>query len=246
MSAYTWQHGLELIKQGNLPDAERVLREVIRGDPLSFEGHLYLGAAVAQQGRYDEAVGLLRTATEILPDHPAAHYNLGFALEQTKDLEAAVAEYQTTLRLKPDHAKAGQRLHGIEAQRAAQRRQAVAAATPGSWASQTQEEPVYSEEELEAADRAAAMEHAIARTAVMVSWGIGLAALFCAFSQAMGVFYGAIIVLPVLGPMVYLVALDGLDWFSVNPKLAIPVSVVGLLLSAVAVIWAIKVGAFSG
>jgi tetratricopeptide (TPR) repeat protein len=242
MASSTWQRGVDLIKQGQFQEAERVLQEVVRADPLSFEGHYHLGAALAKQQRYEEAAAALKQAAQILPDHPAVHYNLGLMLERTDDLQAAASEFQTALRLAPDHPKARQRLQAIEAQRAAKVHQAVIAATPGSWTAPKSDEPTYSQEELKAADRAAAREQFLVKGAVFVSWGIGLAALFLVFSHMMSIFYGAIIVVPFLAPLIYLVALDAYDWFSVNPKLAIPVSAVGIVFSALAVIWAIRTG----
>jgi tetratricopeptide (TPR) repeat protein len=246
MACPTWQQGADLVKQGQFQEAERILQEVVRADTLSFEGYYYLGAALAKQQRPEEAIAALRHATQLRPGHAGAYYNLGLMCEQTGDLQAAANAFQAALRLAPDRAKARQRLQAVQAQRAAQVHQAAAAATPGSWTAPKSDEPVYSKEELEAADRAAAREQFLVKGAVFVSWGIGLAALFLVFSHMMSIFYGAIIVMPFLAPLIYLVALDAHEWFSVNPKLAIPVSAVGIVFSIAAVIWAIRTGVFRG
>ena len=241
-----WQQGLELIKQGQLAEAEQVLRAAVSAEPSVFEGYYYLGAALAKQQRPEEAIPVLRHATQLGPGHAGVHYNLGLVCEQTGDLQAAANAFQAALRLAPDHAKARQRFQAVQARRAAAIQEAAAAATPGAWSSAKKEEPAYSKEELQAADRAAAIEQTIAKGAVFVSWGIGLAALFIVFSHMMSVFYGAIIILPFLAPLIYLVGLDAYDWFAVKPKLAIPVSAVGLVFSLAAVIWAISTGVFRG
>jgi len=247
MTGPTWQQGEELVRQGDFTQAEQILREVVRVEPSSFEGHLFLGAALAKLDRHQEALAALRHATQLRPGHAGAFYNLGLMCEKTGDLQAAANALQAAIRLAPDHAKARQRLQTVQAQRAASIQQAVAAATPGaSWAADKPDEPAYSKEELEEADRAAAREQLLAKGAVFVSWGIGLAALFIVFSNMMSVFYGAVIVLPILAPMIYLVALDAHDWLAVKPKLAIPVSAVGIVFSIAAVIWAISTGVFRG
>ena len=248
MSAVSWQQGLELLKQGNAQEAEQLLRQVISIDTLSFEGNLYLGVALAQQGRSQEAVTPLSTAVNIDPNHAAAHYNLGLALQHAGDAHRAISEYEATLAIKPDHPKASQALESLRSQQAAPARPRPGVAQPTSvaaWESRESDEPAYSEEQLREADRAEKVQQFFVRGACMVAWGIGLTALFITFSNVMGVFFGIIIILPILGPMVYLIAMDSREWFVTNPKLAIPVSIVGVVFSAGAVIWSISQGGFS-
>lgn len=248
MSAVSWQQGLELLKQGKAQEAEQVLRQVTSTDTLSFEGNLYLGIALAQQGRFQEAATPLGTAVNIDPNHAAAHYNLGLALQHAGDAHRAISEYEATLAIKPDHPKASQALQGLRSQQAAAARPRPVMPQPTSvaaWESQQSDEPAYSEEQLREADRAEKIQQFFVRGACLVAWGIGLTALFITFSNVMGVFFGIIIVLPILGPLIYLIALDSREWLVVEPKRAIPISIVGLVFSAGAVIWSISQGGFS-
>lgn len=242
MSAVSWEQGLELLKQGKAQEAEQVLRQVTGVDALSFEGNFYLGTALAQQGRYQEAVTPFSTAVNIDPNHAGAHYNLGLALQHAGDAHRAMGELEAALAIKPDYAKASQALQALKSQQAAQGRPRPVmpqAVSPGQWESRQADEPVYSEEQLREADRAEKIQQFFVRGACMVAWGIGLTALFITFCNVMGPFFGIIIIVPILGPLVYLVAMDSREWFVVNPKLAIPVSIVGILFSIGAVIWSI-------
>lgn len=242
MSAANWRQGLELLKQGKAQEAEQILRQVTSTDALSFEGNFYLGTALAQQGRYEEAVTPFSTAVNIDPNHAGAHYNLGLALQHAGDTHKAVSEYEAALAVKPDYAKASQALESLKSQQAAQGRPRPTIpqpAAPGGWESREADEPAYSDDQLREADRAEKIQQILVRGACLVAWGIGLAALFVTFSNVMGPFFGIIIVAPILGPLIYLVAMDGREWFVVNPRLAIPVSIVGILFSIGAVIWAI-------
>jgi tetratricopeptide (TPR) repeat protein len=248
MSAVSWQQGLELLKQGKAQEAEQVLRQVTTTDALSFEGNFYLGVALAQQGRYQEAVAPLSTAVNIDPNHAGAHYNLGLALQHAGDTHRAMGEYEAALAIKPDYAKASQTLQSLKSQQAAPARpQPVMPqpGAPGAWQSSQSEEPVYSEEQLREADRAEKVQQFFVRGACMVAWGIGLAALFFEFSKVMSILFGIIIIAPILAPLIYLVALDGREWLSVNPKLAIPISIVGIVFSIPVTIWFFSRGGFS-
>ncbi len=248
MSTVTWQQGLELLKQGKAQEAEQILRQVTTVDALSFEGNFYLGTALAQQGRYQEAVAPLSTAVNVEPNHAGAHYNLGLALQHAGDTHRAMSEYEAALAIKPDYAKASQALQSLKSQQAAQARPRPVVpqpVSPAAWESREADEPVYSDQQLREADRVEKIQQFFVRGACMIAWGIGLAALFVTFCNVMGPFFGIIIVAPILGPLIYLVALDSREWLVVNPKLAIPISIAGLVFSIGAVVFAIVQGGFS-
>ena len=251
MSTAGWQEAVSLLQQGQAPQAEQLLRQVATADPYCFEGQLYLGIALAQQGRHQEAVGPLSAAANIRPDHAGARYNLAVMLQHTNDVPGAEQQYQAALQLDPNHAKARQALQALPARRPAgptPQAPAPAPRVPGLARSlesrpSTSDEPYYTDEELKAADRAEVRVQWLVRGSVLLAWGIGLAALFVAFSNVMSIFFGIVIVAPILGPLIYLVAMDGREWFSESPKLAIPVAAAGLVFSLIAVLWVHSKGA---
>jgi tetratricopeptide (TPR) repeat protein len=98
--------GRAWLRTGNFAAAEKALRESVRRDPDSVEGHFYLGVVLSEQKDFAAAIGYFRKATELKPDHALAWYNLGFCRKQKGDRAAACAAFQKAIACKPQFAEA--------------------------------------------------------------------------------------------------------------------------------------------
>lgn len=72
-----------------------------RGDRL--DGHLELGACLAESGRLEDAIAAWRRAAEIAPDSPDPRFRIGVALALLGRIDAAQEAYEGVLRDHPRH-----------------------------------------------------------------------------------------------------------------------------------------------
>ena len=72
--------GNTLLDTGQIDEAIRQFREVIRLKPDNTEVHSNLGVALARKGQMDEAIGQFQEAIRLKPDDAFAHDNLARAL----------------------------------------------------------------------------------------------------------------------------------------------------------------------
>jgi tetratricopeptide (TPR) repeat protein len=67
-------------ESGRLPEAEKVLRELLSKDPLDADALNYLGYMLAERGeKLDEAVDLVQRALKVEPENPSFLDSLGWA-----------------------------------------------------------------------------------------------------------------------------------------------------------------------
>ena len=110
-----WQHGMNLLTAGNTSEAIQSLQQFVHNRPDSFEGHNYLGVALAQSKRFDEAIASLQKATQLNAQSAQVRFNLGLALEGANRREAARKEYQSAVQLDPSYAAATQAISRLDA-----------------------------------------------------------------------------------------------------------------------------------
>lgn len=99
----TLEQGIAAFRAGEFDQAVRVLEEVSRQYPHSYEAFVYLGAAYSQVGRHNLAIGAFRRACEIKPSSPRVHYNLGQAYEAAGVPREAWFEYKRALEIEPNY-----------------------------------------------------------------------------------------------------------------------------------------------
>jgi Flp pilus assembly protein TadD len=92
--------------QGQLAQAEAVLRELLTSHDENESLHHELGVLCFQQQRYEPAALEFRRAVTLKPDHVDAYYNLGHALRKAGDDAGARDAFATAVRLSPGHARA--------------------------------------------------------------------------------------------------------------------------------------------
>jgi Flp pilus assembly protein TadD len=107
------EHGLQLLKAGQVDEAIHVLKQLEEADPDDPQVHTYLGAAFSRKSDRLHAVWEFEEALR-LEESAANYYNLGAMYESLHRMDEAVREYLTATQLDPSHARAAQavaRLH---------------------------------------------------------------------------------------------------------------------------------------
>lgn len=91
-------------RNGDLPSAEALYRQVLSQDPDHADALHLLGCLIETQGKVDAAIPMLLRATIANPHAYPYFYNLGNMLMKVGRLDEAVQHYRTAIRLKPDYA----------------------------------------------------------------------------------------------------------------------------------------------
>jgi thioredoxin-like negative regulator of GroEL len=94
--------GVDHLRAGRLPEAERELRESLRLRPGFALGHANLGAALERQGRAEEAEREYAIALQLSPNLAEAHQNLGRLLGVQGRTDLAIEHLEAALRSSPD------------------------------------------------------------------------------------------------------------------------------------------------
>ena len=79
-SLETLNRGLQLIQQGNVPQAIATFRQAIQQNPQLAPAHYNLGLALRQNGEIQAAATAFYQATQTDPEFALAFANLGAAL----------------------------------------------------------------------------------------------------------------------------------------------------------------------
>ncbi|MGD1935944.1 MAG: tetratricopeptide repeat protein [Cyanophyceae cyanobacterium] len=90
--------GNVLALNGNLLQAETLLREVLAREPNDGENHHGLGNALREQGRYEDAIVCFHRAIALKPDFAEAHCNLALIKSLLGNWIDGAAEYEWRLR----------------------------------------------------------------------------------------------------------------------------------------------------
>ena len=97
--------GALLIKLQRLDEAEPLLRESLRYDPLFPQAHYQLGLLLEKQKKDSAAVEELRQAATLKPDYAEPHYVLGRIYRRQGDTKNAEAAWTTFQKLKKEDPK---------------------------------------------------------------------------------------------------------------------------------------------
>jgi len=95
------QRALTLHQQGNLEEAERLYRDILRDEPGNAIATHYLGMVAWHRGDTGEAERLMHAALAADPTIPDFHSNLGLLMRDTRRLDAAIACYRKALEVDP-------------------------------------------------------------------------------------------------------------------------------------------------
>ena len=91
-------------KEGNLPEAERCCREVLRIEPEKAEAWNLLGAFYKRAGRSADAKHCFEEALRLDPGNPPYHNNLGEVYRNEGELGKAEECYRKAIELEPKYA----------------------------------------------------------------------------------------------------------------------------------------------
>jgi tetratricopeptide (TPR) repeat protein len=86
----------------DLPQAERLFRQVIQADASHSQAWRELGLTCLEMGKLADAEEGFRQAVRLAPGNAATHSDLGIALARQKKLDQAELSFREALRLKPD------------------------------------------------------------------------------------------------------------------------------------------------
>ena len=95
---------INLYLAGQMTQAERSCRELLKTDPQSTIVLNVLGAALQKLGQLAEAVKSFEKAIQIKPDYAEAYYNYGTALQELAKPAEAVKSFEKAIQIKPDFA----------------------------------------------------------------------------------------------------------------------------------------------
>ena len=104
--ADTLQRALAAHQLGDLVEAGRVYKIVLRKQPDHFDALHLLGMVEAQRGRPEKAERLIAKALQIDARAAEVHSNLGNVLHQLGRLQDALASYEQALRINPNYVMA--------------------------------------------------------------------------------------------------------------------------------------------
>ncbi|MEX2496346.1 MAG: sulfotransferase [Woeseia sp.] len=105
-------HAAEHHKAGQLEEAERLYREVVRGNPLNVDALRMLGRIALAAKRNADAERLFLRAIKLAPDFTGAMTDLGRVLKEQNQFAEAIDCFRRVIELEPDNAQAHFQLAG--------------------------------------------------------------------------------------------------------------------------------------
>ncbi len=97
----TLERARALHRQGRLPEAVPLYREVLNLEPRNVDALQLLGVALASMGDLERATVLLSAAAQLAPHSAGIQANLGGALSGRGRWQEALAAYEHALRSEP-------------------------------------------------------------------------------------------------------------------------------------------------
>jgi tetratricopeptide (TPR) repeat protein len=122
LGPYAWSYlnlGLAQVKQGQIDEGLKNLRESVRLWNTLPEAHLYLGFGLDKAGRFDEAETEMRKAIELRGNYLKAYELLGAFYQRRGRYEEALATYRRLHELDPGQTWVENRIRALEGQTAA-------------------------------------------------------------------------------------------------------------------------------
>ena len=100
------QKAQDLLANGFLAEAVRILSQVVQDDPGNVDAHLSLGTAFALQGLRAQSLKEVETAIHLSPNSAKAYNQLGVILSRFLETDAARKAFEDALALEPNFAEA--------------------------------------------------------------------------------------------------------------------------------------------
>ncbi len=93
----------EFLARGNVGEAERLSREVLKKDALDTAAMRILATVGVRLGKLEDASSLLERCLELAPDFHHARHNYATILLKRNEVEAALEEVEKLLQVEPDN-----------------------------------------------------------------------------------------------------------------------------------------------
>jgi tetratricopeptide (TPR) repeat protein/ADP-heptose:LPS heptosyltransferase len=129
----------KLHREGNVAQAEQVLRQLVKDHPSSAEAWFQLAALLQGQSKLDQALDAYRRVVQLFPNHAEGHTSIGILLCRLGKKQEGEASFRNAIRIKPDHAQAHNNL-GVVLAETGRRGEALA-----SWQETVRIAPNYAE-----------------------------------------------------------------------------------------------------
>ncbi|HKW89204.1 MAG TPA: tetratricopeptide repeat protein [Candidatus Acidoferrales bacterium] len=98
------------LQEGNLPDAEQVLKQALKVDPSLASTHFFYANLLRDQGKYDQAIAELKIALAQYPNDRVARNDLGRTLFLERRYADAIREFQAVIAIDPEDIEANYNL----------------------------------------------------------------------------------------------------------------------------------------
>jgi tetratricopeptide (TPR) repeat protein len=96
------QSALEHHQEGNLCEAERLYKDILRVHPENSDAWHLLGVLLSQTGDYNASISHINKSLEYNPVNAGAYNNLGISYQGKNQLEDAINCYRKAMQLDPD------------------------------------------------------------------------------------------------------------------------------------------------
>ena len=100
------EEALLLHKKGQLKEAEKLYKSILKSSSSNFEVIHLLGIIKIQLKQFEEAIVWLDKAININPNNHSVFNNLGVCYKELKKYNEALNNFQNSIKIKPDYAEA--------------------------------------------------------------------------------------------------------------------------------------------
>ena len=101
------QAGIDLYRAGKVEAAEKVFREILKGDPHLIPVRYDLAALLVEQGRLEEGLAHYQYITfKLLPENATARHRYAIALERAGQTTAAISQLEKSLEFDEEYKEA--------------------------------------------------------------------------------------------------------------------------------------------
>jgi predicted O-linked N-acetylglucosamine transferase (SPINDLY family) len=98
-----FQLALQRFHEGELEQAESLIREVIGKQPNDLKALNFMGMILTKLRKYEPAIEFFRRALSLSPLSADLHYNMGTVLKDAGRFDEAITHYQRALQINPEH-----------------------------------------------------------------------------------------------------------------------------------------------
>lgn len=95
------QLALQHHEEGNLHEAERLYREILKVQPYNCDALNLIGVLFSQGGQYDDSINYIKKSLEYNPNNAGAYNNLGTSYQGKYQMKEAIFCYKKAIEIDP-------------------------------------------------------------------------------------------------------------------------------------------------